>query len=206
MNVERSLKGEKQKRKVWLKFVCHGSSYKRSRYLFEKALVFFFFCSFRSPLTLPFLLIKCILPLCWSADPKWWSPYGLSARPMLSFWFCFHLTLILLDDEFGWVWVEFSLFLIAADTSLGTDVFFHSYRAVHHLHPQTTILCWFFPTPSALISHYMCATFYNTTFLIFFFFLICCWRNPQFFNPFNFFICCFSVSISSSVWCVVVAL
>jgi hypothetical protein len=69
-----------------------------------------------------------------------------------------------------------------------------------------TIFCWFSPLPYLLLFLITCVRRFIIPPLSWsFFFLICCWRNPQFFTLFIF-ICCFSVSIFSSVWCVVVAL
>lgn len=145
----------------------------------------------------PFKRILCRYVECWSLVME------VSATCLLV-WYCplvcFHLALILLDDEFGWVLSNSLLFFwYAADISSGQTYF--SIRI-----EQCTTL----PQPSSWLpscsyfSLHVCDVLYHFPDIFFFSDLLL--EKILNFSLCSFFICCFSVSISSSVWCVVVAL
>ena len=102
---------------------------------------------------------------------KCWSQVMKFLRPVCSSDFVFWFASISPWYYRWWIWLSLVEFSFISDCCwhLTGDRRIFPFVSSSALPP--TIFCWFSPPLSALISHYMCATFYNTTtFLIIFFF------------------------------------
>ena len=132
---------------------------------------------------------------------KCWSQVMKFLRPVCSSDFVFWFASISPWYYRWWTWLSLVEFSFISDCCWHLTGDRRIFPVVSSSALPPTIFCWFSPPLSALISHYMCATFYNTTTFVIIFFSDLLLEKSSIFHSVHFYLLLLGLYILLSLVC-----